>query len=158
MVKLVLNGRDVEVDEDAALPLIFALRNTLDLKATRFGCGGEDCGACTVLLNGDPCFSCTTSLDAVVNQRVETLEGLQDEAADILRAAFISERAGQCGYCLSGIFVTAYTIVAAAKPIGSAEIKERLSRHLCRCGAYPSILRAVQAALASMIEKTHAEQ
>jgi nicotinate dehydrogenase subunit A len=105
-VTLTVNGTPVEVQVDGATPLILALRNELGLKGTRFGCGGEDCGACTVLVDSEPKCSCTLQLDDVAQKRVTTIEGLNDRLSEVLRDAILAESAGQCGYCLSGIFIT----------------------------------------------------
>ena len=148
-IHIIVNDAPVDLEEDGALPLLHALRNCLELKGTRFGCGGEDCGACTVLVDGDPSYACTITLDAVAGRRVQTVEGLSGWQADILRAAFVQEGAGQCGYCLSGIVMTASTLLSGPRPLARADIKAALSRHLCRCGSHPGIIRAVERAVAA---------
>jgi aerobic-type carbon monoxide dehydrogenase small subunit (CoxS/CutS family) len=102
-VTLTVNGTPVEVRADGTTPLILALRNELGLKGTRFGCGGEDCGACMVLVDSEPSYSCALQLDDVAQKRVTTIEGLNDRLSEVLRDAILAESAGQCGYCLSGI-------------------------------------------------------
>jgi nicotinate dehydrogenase subunit A len=148
-ISINVNGADREVNEDGATPLLHVLRNTLGLRGVRFGCGNEDSGACTVLVDDEPFFSCTGTLDAVRGKAIVTVEGLQGPEADALREAFLAERAGQCGYCLSGILVSAYTLMRRGAPLARAEIKAGLNRHLCRCGSHPSILRAVARALSA---------
>jgi aerobic-type carbon monoxide dehydrogenase small subunit (CoxS/CutS family) len=145
-----VNGTDREVSENGEPSLLHVLRNALGLRGVRFGCGNEDCGACTVLVNGEPFYSCTAKLDAVEGKAIITVEGLEGPEADALREAFLAERAGQCGYCLSGILVSAYALMHRGEPLARAEIQAGLSRHLCRCGSHPSILRAVARALAAM--------
>jgi aerobic-type carbon monoxide dehydrogenase small subunit (CoxS/CutS family) len=146
-VTLTVNGTPVEVHIDGATPLILALRNELGLKGTRFGCGGEDCGACMVLVDSKPRYSCTLQLDEVAGKRVTTIEGLNDRLSEVLREAILTESAGQCGYCLSGIFVTLHHCIAASTQPSRTEVVGALNRHLCRCGANAAILRAVHRAL-----------
>jgi nicotinate dehydrogenase subunit A len=146
-VNLIVNGTPVEVRVDGSTPLILALRNELGLKGTRFGCGGEDCGACMVLVDSEPRYSCTLQLDDVSRNQVTTIEGLNDSIAKVLREAILAESAGQCGYCLSGIFVTLHHCLSTSGQPKYAEVAEALGRHLCRCGANAAILRAVKRAL-----------
>jgi aerobic-type carbon monoxide dehydrogenase small subunit (CoxS/CutS family) len=146
-VTLTLNGTAVDLHKDGTTPLILALRNELGLKGTRFGCGGEDCGACMVLVDSEPRYSCTLQLDDVAHKRVTTIEGLNDRLSEVLRDAIVAESAGQCGYCLSGIFVTLHHAISASSQPTSAEVAGALSRHLCRCGANAAILRAVDRAI-----------
>jgi aerobic-type carbon monoxide dehydrogenase small subunit (CoxS/CutS family) len=137
----------VELRVDESIPLILALRNSLGLKGTRFGCGGEDCGACMVLVDSQPSYSCTLQLAEVAGKRVTTVEGLNDRLSDVLREAILAENAGQCGYCLSGIFVSLHHCVSRPTQPTRAEIVGALNRHLCRCGANAAILRAADRAL-----------
>jgi nicotinate dehydrogenase subunit A len=146
-IALTVNGTPVEVRVDGSTPLILALRNELGLKGTRFGCGGEDCGACMVLVDSEPRYSCTLQLDDVSRKQVTTIEGLKDGLAEVLREAILAESAGQCGYCLSGIFVSLHHCLSSSVPSKHAEVAEALGRHLCRCGANAAILRAVKRAL-----------
>ena len=146
-VTLTVNGTPVEVCVDGSTLLLLALRNELGLKGTRFGCGGEDCGACMVLVDSEPRYSCTLQLDDVTRNRVTTIEGLNDSLAEVLREAILAESAGQCGYCLSGIFVPLHHCLSASARPKYAEVAEMLGRHLCRCGANAAILRAVRRAL-----------
>lgn len=146
-VTLTVNGTPVEVRVDGSTPLILALRNELGLKGTRFGCGGEDCGACMVLVDSKPRYSCTLQLDDVARNQVTTIEGLKDALAEVLREAILAENAGQCGYCLGGIFVSLHHCLSSSVPPKHAEVAEALGRHLCRCGANAAILRAVKRAL-----------
>jgi aerobic-type carbon monoxide dehydrogenase small subunit (CoxS/CutS family) len=146
-VTLRVNGAPVELRVDGTTPLILALRNELGLKGTRFGCGGEDCGACMVLVDSEPRYSCTLQLDDVREKRVTTIEGLNDRLSEVLREAILAENAGQCGYCLSGIFVTLHRCLSASAQPKYAKVAGALSRHLCRCGANAAILRSVSRAL-----------
>jgi nicotinate dehydrogenase subunit A len=155
-IGITVNGQALALEEDGSLPLIFALRNALGLKGVRFGCGGEDCGACTVIVDGQLHYSCTVTLDAVAGRHVETVDGLTGRKANALRDALVAERAGQCGYCLTGILVTAYSILQESKRPSRAEIVKALSRNLCRCGSHASIIRAIERAVAAVwSEDTH---
>lgn len=156
-ITLTVNGTVRELETDGSLPLIFALRNTLGLKGVRFGCGGEDCGACTVIVDGQLCYACTTSLDAVAGRHVETVDGMAGKNATIIREAFVAERAGQCGYCLSGIFATAHAILQSSQRPTRADIVKALSRNLCRCGSQASIIRAVERAVAAVWDEGGSE-
>jgi nicotinate dehydrogenase subunit A len=149
-ISIIVNGETHALAAEGSLPLIFALRNTLGLKGVRFGCGGEDCGACTVLVDGELCYSCTTTLDAVAGRHIETVDGLADNKARALRDSFVAERAGQCGYCLSGILTTAYFILRGSQRPTRADIIKILSRNLCRCGSHASIVRAIERAIATV--------
>jgi len=142
-----VNGAAAEVGDPPDTPLLDVLRNTLGLKGTRYGCGLEQCGSCVVLLDGVPVYSCTRALGTVAGRRVTTVEAL---GAHPLHQAFLDEQAGQCGYCLSGIIVTAKALLDRAPAPTRAEIVAALDKHLCRCGAYQRILRAVERAAASL--------
>jgi aerobic-type carbon monoxide dehydrogenase small subunit (CoxS/CutS family) len=144
---LQVNGREVDLDSASGATLLLALRNELGLKGTRFGCGEENCGACTVLVDGGLHYSCSLFVEDAAGKRVETIEGLQGPVADALRAGLVEAGAGQCGYCLSGIFVTAHELLSRPRRPGMAEVKQALSRNLCRCGAHGSILRGIARAI-----------
>jgi aerobic-type carbon monoxide dehydrogenase small subunit (CoxS/CutS family) len=144
---LQINGEAVEVEADGSALLLDVLRNRLGLKAARFGCGEEACGSCMVLIDGEPAFSCTRAIDSLAGRAVTTLEGLKANGAlEPLLQAFIAEQAGQCGYCLSGIVMSAYALLARNPSPGRAEIVAALEPHLCRCGSHQRIIRAVERA------------
>jgi nicotinate dehydrogenase subunit A len=146
-----LNGCPVTVRRTDDAPLIFVLRNDLGLTATRFGCGQEQCGACMVAVNGRPVPACTIPLGSVSGAEVVTAEGLAaDPVGAALLEAFRGEQAGQCGYCLSGILVSAFALLKAQPRPGRAAILTALDPHLCRCGAHGGILRAVERAAAGL--------
>ena len=146
---LQINGGTVEVEADGAASLLDVLRNTLGLKAARFGCGEEACGACMVLIDGEPAFSCTRAIDGLAGRSITTVEGLKASGAlEPLLQAFIAEQAGQCGYCLSGIVMSAYSLLARNSSPNRAEIVAALEPHLCRCGSHLRIVRAVERAAA----------
>jgi nicotinate dehydrogenase subunit A len=144
---LSVNGKQVELKSDGASPLILALRNELGLTGTRFGCGAEDCGACTVLINSTPHYSCTYLVADAAGKDVKTVEGLTGRVAQVLRDALVGAGAGQCGYCLTGIFVTTHTLMAGTERPTSDALKLALSRHLCRCGAQAAIVRGINRAI-----------
>lgn len=142
-----INGRPVEVTADGRDPLLTVLRNDLGLKGTRFGCGLEQCGACMVLVDGEPSYSCSRELETVAGRSIVTVEGLgRDGALHPLQEAFIAEQAGQCGYCLSGILISAAALLARNPSPSRSEIIGALDRHLCRCGVHNRIVRAVEKA------------
>lgn len=139
-VKFRLNGNDAEVTGPPTMPLLYALRNDLDHKATRFGCGTGNCGACTVTLDGVAVTSCDLPIEAVDGKSVGTVEGLV--AADHpLIEALLRNQAGQCGYCLPGIAIRAASLIDAGH--SAEDIQQALDANLCRCGAHPRILEAI---------------
>jgi nicotinate dehydrogenase subunit A len=152
-ISIRINGEAQEFDGDVTQSLVLALRNDLGLTGVRFGCGGEDCGACTVLIDGEPRFSCTLGLDAVAGRDVVTVEGLKGRAGDVLRSSFLEAGAGQCGYCLSGIITSAYALLHRTTRPSRAEVLQALQRHLCRCGSHASILRAIERAADRLVEE-----
>ena len=146
-VTLSINGAVVTIKANAETPLLDVLRNELHLMATRFGCGVESCGACMVLVDGSPQYACTTAIDALAGKTITTLEGLGNaERPHPVQQAFLELQAGQCGYCLSGIMISAKVLLERNPKPSRAEIAAALDKHLCRCGAHARILRAVQRA------------
>ena len=144
-VQLRVNGmpKTVQVD-DPETPLLYVLRNDLDLTGTRFGCGLAQCGACTVHVDGRATRSCNTPVSAVQGRSVTTIEGLgSPEKPDPLQAAFIAEQAAQCGYCTSGIVMTARALLDRTPRPTEAQVREALTGNLCRCGSHTRVLRAV---------------
>lgn len=127
-------------------PLLYVLRNDLKLKGTRFGCGRGQCGACTVLVDGRSVQSCDTPLWAVAGKNVATIEGLSGEGIHPLQQAIIDEQAAQCGYCLSGILMSAAALLKENPHSTEAQIRAKLDRNLCRCGTHARIVRAIQRA------------
>jgi nicotinate dehydrogenase subunit A len=146
-IELTVNGRAVSVTVAGDKPLLDVLRNHLDLKGSRYGCGLEQCGSCMVLIDGKAEYSCAREVATVAGRRVETVESLGSHP---LRQAFLDEQAGQCGYCLSGILISAKALLDGNKTPTRAEIVTALEPHLCRCGAHPRILRAVAKAAAML--------
>ncbi|MFO1158932.1 MAG: (2Fe-2S)-binding protein [Reyranellaceae bacterium] len=155
-IELNVNGAHRAVTAEPATPLIYVLRNDLKLKGTRSGCGAGVCGCCTVLLDGRSIQSCNTPLSAAEGREVTTIEGLGvggaggKAAAHPLQQAFIEEQAGQCGYCLTGIVMGAVALLGRNPSPTEAQIRSELDIHLCRCGAYDRILRAIRRASETM--------
>lgn len=152
MSMLEVNGKRCETPAAADTPLLYVLRNDLGLKAARFGCGTEQCGACLVLVDGKPAYSCTTPLSAVQGKRVTTVEGLSERGPHALQRALIAEQAAQCGYCLSGIIMRGVALLEADRSPSEAQVREALDAHLCRCGSHNRIVRAVLRAAAELRE------
>lgn len=144
-----VNGREHELEADADTPLVYLLRNDLQLKGTRFGCGTGHCGACTVLVDGNPVQSCDTPLWSAAGHDIVTIEGLGERGAlHPLQRAFIEEQAVQCGYCINGIIMAAAALLSRNNHPSDEEIISSLERHLCRCGTHARILRAIRRAAA----------
>ena len=149
-VALQVNGRPRQIDANADLPLIDALRDLLELKGTRFGCGAGQCGACFVLVGGHAMASCETPLWAVAGKSITTVEGLGTPAAPHpLQQAFLDEQAAQCGYCTSGMLISAAALLRRNPDPDEAEVRAALERNLCRCGSHNRIVRAVLRAAAA---------
>ncbi len=146
-ITLKVNGVEHKVGAHPDTPLLYVLRNDLGLKATRFGCGSGECGACFVIVDGRAVPSCDTPLWSAAGKDVVTLEGLGSSGRPHpLQQAFIDEQAAQCGYCASGIMMSAAALLAANPSPSEAEIRSALDRNLCRCGSHNRIVRAVRRA------------
>jgi nicotinate dehydrogenase subunit A len=153
MITLHVNGRPASVAAEAATPLLDVLRNQLDLKGSRYGCGLEQCGSCMVLVDGEPVYACSREIGTVAGRSITTIEGIGSTAQPHpLQQAFLDEQAGQCGYCLAGILMSAKALLDRNPSPARADIVAALDKHLCRCGAHPRILRAVEKAAAVMRE------
>ena len=144
--ELTVNGTKVSVAVAGDTPLLDVLRNHLDLKGSRYGCGLEQCGSCMVVIDGKAEYSCVRAVSSVAGCAVETIESLADHP---LHKAFLEEQAGQCGYCLSGIMMTAKALLDATPNPSRAQIVAALDGNLCRCGAHPRIVRAIEKAARS---------
>jgi nicotinate dehydrogenase subunit A len=143
-ITLNVNGREVTVQADDTASLLEVLRNDLGLTGTRYGCGAEQCGACSVLVDGAERMSCGLEAGAAEGRTVVTIEGLgAPERPHPLQAAMLEQQAGQCGYCLSGVIVSAKALLDANPVPTRAEVARHLSGHLCRCGAHNRIMDAV---------------
>jgi nicotinate dehydrogenase subunit A len=150
-ITLKVNGRAHTVVAEPETALLYVLRNDLKLKGARFGCGMGQCGACTVLLDGKPVQSCDLPLSAAAGKSITTVEGLaRNGKLHPLQQAFVEEQAAQCGYCATGIIMTAKALLDANPRATDAEIRSALKGNLCRCGTHHRILRAIQRAALAM--------
>src|SRR5579871_5466703 len=144
MPTLNVNGRSHEVQSDPDTPLLYVLRDELQLNGAKFGCGLGQCGACTVMVDGEAVFSCITPISVLGSRKIVTVEGLGtlDNAGPVQRA-FIEEQAAQCGYCIPGIMMRAQALLEKNPGASEDELRAQLAPHLCRCGTHMRILRAV---------------
>ncbi len=150
-VTLTVNDRRRTVAAARETPLLYILRNDLELSGAKFGCGLAQCGACTVLVDGKAVRSCVTPALAVVDTKITTLEGLGTAAhPHPLQRAFIEEQAAQCGYCIAGMLMSAHALLAEVPRPSEAQIREALDGNLCRCGTHNRIVRAIQRAAKEM--------
>jgi len=147
MIALNVNGSVRQVDAEPDTPLLYVLRNDLALNGAKFGYGLGQCGACTVLLDGQPVFSCVVPISILENRKVTTLEGLgTPEATGPLQRAFIEEQAVQCGFCIPGMMLRAQALLVANKDPSVVDIRRHLQPNLCRCGTHMRIIKAVKRA------------
>jgi len=147
MTTLSVNGRKHEINVDPRTPLLYVLRGELALNAAKYGCGLGQCGACTVLLDGGPIFSCVTPIALLEGKEITTVEGLGTiDNPGPMQQAFIDEQAAQCGYCIAGMMMRAQALLQKNPHASEAEIRDYLEPNLCRCGTHMRILRAVRRA------------
>ncbi|MBU99337.1 MAG: (2Fe-2S)-binding protein [Rhodospirillaceae bacterium] len=143
--EIVLNGETRSVSSVEGTPLIYVLRNDLNLTGAKLGCGLEQCGACMVLVDGEPTFSCTQTVEEFEGCVIETIEGLGNpEQPSLIQKIFAEENAAQCGYCTAGVIVSISGLFAKNPKPTDKQVKEVLCRHLCRCGSHPRILAAIE--------------
>jgi nicotinate dehydrogenase subunit A len=146
-ISLRVNGKTSVVDAEPEMPLLYALRNDLELNGPKFGCGLAQCGACTVIMDGNAIRSCVTPVSAAQNKPVTTLEGLgTTKKMHKIQQAFVDEQALQCGYCINGMIMTTKALLDKNPKPNDAQIKEALAGNLCRCGTHLRIVRAVKRA------------
>ena len=146
-ISLTVNGKSRVVDADPSTPLLYVLRDDLGLNGPKFGCGLSQCGACTVILDGNTARSCSIPVTAAKNRNVTTLEGLGSVAnPHRLQKAFIEEQAAQCGYCMNGMVLTAKVLLDKNPSPTEAQIKAAVQNNLCRCGSHLRVVRAIQRA------------
>ena len=151
MITLNVNGREQQVDAEPKTPLLYVLRGDLGLNGAKFGCGLGQCGACTVLVDGKPVFSCITPIIVVRDRQVTTLEGLgATDSPGPLQRAFIEEQAAQCGFCIPGMIMRAQALLQRNASPSETEIREHMKFNLCRCGTHMRILAAVRRAAEQM--------
>jgi nicotinate dehydrogenase subunit A len=149
-LRLRVNGKDHDVVAEPDTPLLFVLRNDLELNGPKFGCGLGQCGACTVHVDGAPRRSCVTAVSAVADKEIVTLEGLgTPDRLHALQRAFIDEQAAQCGYCVNGMIMRAASLLAQTPHPTRDQILSAMSANLCRCGTHMRIVRAIERAAES---------
>lgn len=152
-IRLTVNGKVHDVNAAADTPLLYVLRNDLELNGPKYGCGLGECGACTVLIGGVAARSCVVPLEGCVGRDVVTLEGLGSRARpDPVQEAFIREQAAQCGYCLNGMIMSTKALLIRKTEPSEADVIEALRHNLCRCGAHVEILRAAMRAVGRPVE------
>ena len=152
-VLLNVNGNKHRLDVDPSTPLLYVLRNQLQMNAAKYGCGLGQCGACMVLIDSKPAFSCLTPLAALNQRRVTTLEGLGTLAnPGVVQRAFEIEQAAQCGYCTAGMIIRAHALLERTSTPGDADIRAYMQTNLCRCGTHFRVIKAIKRAAQMMRE------
>jgi isoquinoline 1-oxidoreductase alpha subunit len=145
MVQLNVNGREVPVELEQSTPILWALRDNLNMTGTKFGCGAALCGACTVHLNGDAIRSCVTPISAAAGQKITTIEAMeQDKVGKAVQEAWVKHDVPQCGYCQSGQVMSATALLRTNKAPTDADIDGAMSGNICRCGTYQRIRAAIK--------------
>lgn len=147
---LLINDKSYQVDADPQMPLLWAIRDLVGLTGTKYGCGISQCGACTVHLNGTPIRSCSMPVSAVANQKITTIEGLSEDNSHPVQRAWIAEQVPQCGYCQSGQIMAATALLKRNPSPSDKDIDLAMQGHICRCGTYPRIRKAIKAAAEDM--------
>lgn len=151
MITLNVNGRPHQTDADPATPLLYVLREDLQLNGAKFGCGLGQCGACTVLVDGQAVYSCVIPISVIAGRQVKTVEALGTvESPGPVQRAFIEEQAAQCGYCIPGMMMRAQALLERNAAPTAAQIRAHMNANLCRCGTHMRILRAVERAAGYM--------
>jgi len=151
MTVLTVNGKEHRVNGDPNTPLLYVLRNELKLNGAKFGCGLGQCGACTVLVDHEPVFSCVLPVSVLEGRQITTVEGLgTPEKPGALQRAFMEEQAAQCGYCIAGMIMRAQGLLDHKPSPTDAEIRAHMEPNLCRCGTHMRILRAIRRAVSEM--------
>ncbi len=146
LFKINVNGQDTTVDVDADMPLLWVLRDTLNLTGTKFGCGRALCGACTVHLDGEPVRSCVTPMSGVGGKKITTIEGLSADSSHPVQRAWVELDVPQCGYCQSGQIMSAVALLGRSAQPSDAEIDSAMAGNICRCGTYQRIRAAIHRA------------
>ena len=153
IIKLHVNGKEREVEADPTTPVLWVLRDLLELTGTKYGCGIAACGACTVHLDGTPVRSCQLPVVAVGTKKITTIEGLSENNTHPVQAAWIEEQVPQCGYCQSGQIMAAVALLQKKTSPTDADIDAAMQGHICRCGTYPRIREAIKKAAKKMSAK-----
>jgi isoquinoline 1-oxidoreductase subunit alpha len=151
---LLVNGKNYTVEADPKMPLLWALRDLVGLTGTKYGCGIAQCGACTVHLNGTPIRSCSTPVSAAANKEIITVEGLSEDNTHYVQKAWMDEQVAQCGYCQSGQIMAAAALLKRNPNPTDKDIDTAMQGHICRCGTYPRIRKAIKSAAKMMNQKS----
>jgi isoquinoline 1-oxidoreductase alpha subunit len=152
-ITLKLNNKSHIIDADPKMPLLWAIRDLVGLTGTKYGCGIAQCGACTVHLEGKPVRSCSIPVLVAANKNVTTIEGLSSENSDVVQRAWILEQVPQCGYCQSGQIMAASALLKSKPNPSDKDIDMAMQGHICRCGTYPRIRKAIKKAAQLMAQK-----
>ena len=152
-----INNKSYTLDADPKMPLLWAIRDLAELTGTKYGCGIAQCGACTVHLNGNPVRSCSIPVSAANNQNIVTIEGLSTDNSHPVQQAWIREQVPQCGYCQSGQIMAAAALLAKTGNPSDSDIDRAMQGHICRCGTYPRIRKAIKTASQLMSQKASAK-
>ncbi len=149
-INLSINEKKFNLDVEPDTPLLWVIRDHLNMTGTKFGCGMAQCGACTVHLNGNPIRSCVTPISSVDNQSITTIEGVSENGLTPVQEAWIEEDVAQCGYCQSGQIMSATALLQKNNNPSDSDIDEAMSGNICRCGSYPRIRKAIKRAAKSI--------
>ncbi|MFN7259129.1 MAG: (2Fe-2S)-binding protein [Cyclobacteriaceae bacterium] len=152
-ITLKLNNKSHIIDADPKMPLLWAIRDLVGLTGTKYGCGIAQCGACTVQLEGTPVRSCSIPVSVAANKNVTTIEGLSSDNSDVVQRAWILEQVPQCGYCQSGQIMGASALLKSKPNPSDKDIDMAMQGHICRCGTYPRIRKAIKKAAQLMAQK-----
>ena len=152
-ITLKVNKKEHTIDADPQMPLLWAIRDIVGLKETKYGCGVAQCGACTVHMEGQPVRSCSIPVIGAANKSITTIEGLSDDNSHPVQAAWIEEQVPQCGYCQSGQIMAAVALLQKKTSPTDADIDAAMQGHICRCGTYPRIREAIKKASKKMAVK-----
>ena len=150
-----LNNKTTTIDAEADIPVLWAIRDIVGLTGTKFGCGIAQCGACTMLLNGEPIRSCVTPLSSVVGQKLTTIEGLDSKVGEAVQKAWQELSVPQCGYCQSGQILAATALLTRKVQPSEEDVNTAMSGNICRCGTYNEIKEAIHKASASLKKGAH---
>ena len=143
---LQINGKPYTVEADPQMPLLWVIRDIVGLTGTKYGCGISQCGACTVLIDGNPAKSCSRPVSSLANQKITTIEGLSADNSNPVQQAWIQEQVPQCGYCQSGQIMTAVALLKRNPNPADKDIDMAMQGNICRCGTYPRIRKAIKTA------------